>query len=387
MMQTSAGLLESFPAPPPRDTASTAPRGPRTARGAAGAPTLILGAGPLACRVAAAIVRRPGCGCRLIGMLSEVDGVPTAAPPAPILGTLPALRAIAGEHRLARIVVALEERRGRLPVRDLLALRACGVAVEDGLAVYERVTGKLAIESLSPGALAFAPGFHRSRTGAALARALSLVTASLGLLFLAPVLALLALLIRLDSRGPVLFVQDRVGRDGRRFRLIKFRTMRQSDGPTSEWAQDNGDRITPAGRWLRRFRLDELPQLVNVLRGDMNLVGPRPHPASNFGLFDRAVPYYWLRASVRPGLTGWAQVRYGYANGLEEEIEKMRYDLYYIKHRSLLLDLRILLATVRVVLFGRGEGVDRRRAGTERAGGRRAARPAPPRRLPAVPAL
>lgn len=387
MMQTSADILESFPVPPPRDTASTSPRGPRTARGAAGAPTLILGAGPLACRVAAAIARRPGCGCRLIGMLAETDGVPTAAPPAPILGTLPALRAVAGEHRLARIVVALEERRGRLPVRDLLALRACGVIVEEGLAVYERVTGKLAIESLSPGALAFAPGFHRSRTGAALARALSLATAALGLLFLAPLLALIALLVRLDSRGPVLFVQERVGRDGRRFRLIKFRTMHQSDGPTSEWAEDNGDRITRAGRWLRRFRLDELPQLVNVLRGDMNLVGPRPHPASNFGLFDRAVPYYWLRASVRPGLTGWAQVRYGYANGLDEEIEKMRYDLYYIKHRSLFLDLRILLATFRVVLFGRGEGVGRRQAGTARAGGPRVARPAPPRRLPAVPAV
>lgn len=356
-MQTSADRLDAFPAPPPRGTPATAPRRPRLVRGAAGAPTLILGAGPLACRVARAMVERPATRYRLIGMLSETEDPPDADPPAPILGTLSSLPAVAGEHRLARIVVALEERRGRLPIRVLLALRACGVAVEEGSAVYERLTGKLAIESLAPSALVFTPGFRRTRCGAAVARGLSFSVAAAGLVVLAPLLAALALLIRLDSRGSALFVQERVGRDGRRFRLIKFRTMHQASCPTSEWAKDNGDRITRAGRWLRRFRLDELPQFLNVLRGDMNLVGPRPHPASNFELFDRAVPYYWLRASVRPGLTGWAQVRLGYANGLDEEIEKMRYDLYYIKHRSLVLDLRILLDTVQVVLFGRGEGV------------------------------
>ena len=132
--------------------------------------------------------------------------------------------------------------------------------------------------------------------------------------------------------------------------------MRPANGPTSEWARDNDRRITRVGRWLRRFRLDELPQFVNMLRGDMNLVGPRPHPLSNFNLFSRSVPYYWLRSLVRPGVTGWAQVRHGYANDLEEETEKMRYDLYYIKRRSLLLDVRILLETVGVVLLGRGAG-------------------------------
>jgi lipopolysaccharide/colanic/teichoic acid biosynthesis glycosyltransferase len=151
----------------------------------------------------------------------------------------------------------------------------------------------------------------------------------------------------------VFFVHDRVGLRGRRIKLLKFRTMRPADGPTSEWERDNGHRITRVGRWLRRYRLDELPQLINVVRGELNLVGPRPHPVSNVELFTQKIPFYSLRSAVRPGLTGWAQVRQGYANSLEEETEKMRYDLYYIKHMSTWLDLRILLHTVRIVLSGR----------------------------------
>jgi lipopolysaccharide/colanic/teichoic acid biosynthesis glycosyltransferase len=165
-------------------------------------------------------------------------------------------------------------------------------------------------------------------------------------------MALIALAIRLDSPGPVLFVQDRVGLRGRHFRLLKFRTMLCGGPTTSEWVRDNEDRITRVGRWLRKFRFDELPQFVNILRGDMNLVGPRPHPVSNFTLFAERIPYYMLRSSVRPGVTGWAQIRHGYANNLDEEIEKMRYDLYYIKHLSFWFDVRILVDTVKVVLFG-----------------------------------
>ena len=151
-----------------------------------------------------------------------------------------------------------------------------------------------------------------------------------------------------------MFVQARAGKDGRAFQLLKFRTMHPSDRRTSEWVQDNSDRITRVGRSLRRFRLDELPQLVNILRGEMNLIGPRPHPACNQTVFEQHIAYYGLRSMVRPGVTGWAQVRYGYANNIEEETEKMRYDLYYIKNRSLRLDARILLETVRIVLLGHG---------------------------------
>jgi lipopolysaccharide/colanic/teichoic acid biosynthesis glycosyltransferase len=179
-----------------------------------------------------------------------------------------------------------------------------------------------------------------------------LLAALAGVVVLAPLFAIIAIAIKIDSPGPVLFIHDRAGLGGRRIRLLKFRTMRPATGPTSEWERDNGHRITRVGRWLRRCRLDELPQLVNVLRGDLNLVGPRPHPLSNIPLFAQHIPFYAVRSSVRPGLTGWAQVRQGYANGLEEETEKMRYDLYYIKHKSIWLDLRILFETVHAVVAG-----------------------------------
>jgi lipopolysaccharide/colanic/teichoic acid biosynthesis glycosyltransferase len=171
---------------------------------------------------------------------------------------------------------------------------------------------------------------------------------------MAPALVLIAAAIKLDSEGPIYFVQDRVGRGGRSFRLLKFRTMKVHAGASaSEWVSGNVDRITRVGRWLRRFRLDELPQLMNVLRGEMNLIGPRPHPVSNHELFLRNIPYYGIRCMVPPGITGWAQVRYGYANDLDEETEKMRYDLYYIKHGCLRLDVRIILETVTLLLFDR----------------------------------
>jgi lipopolysaccharide/colanic/teichoic acid biosynthesis glycosyltransferase len=187
-----------------------------------------------------------------------------------------------------------------------------------------------------------------------------MVVAAIGLVLVSPLLAALAVAIKVGSRGPVFFVQQRAGRDGRPFGLIKFRTMYPTTAARSEWVLDNLDRITPIGRWLRRFRLDELPQLVNVLRGEMNLIGPRPHPTSNHAVFVDEIAYYCLRNSVRPGVTGWAQVRYGYANNLDEETEKMRYDLFYIKNRSVWLDVRILFETVGIIVFGQGASEVRR---------------------------
>jgi lipopolysaccharide/colanic/teichoic acid biosynthesis glycosyltransferase len=261
--------------------------------------------------------------------------------------------------RPERIVIAMADRRGRVPEGPLLESRFRGVMVEDGVDFFERVTGKLAIESLRPSSLILSDGFRHadfrlSRVREALRRGVTVVVALLGLILASPVLALIALAIRLDSSGPAVFVQDRVGRGGLPFGLIKFRTMRYETGTrASEWVLDNVDRITRVGKWLRRFRLDEIPQLINVVRGEMDLVGPRPHPVSNYRLFLENIPYYGYRSVVRPGITGWAQVRYGYANGLEEETEKMRYDLYYIKHRCLRLDLRILIETLMVLLFDR----------------------------------
>jgi exopolysaccharide biosynthesis polyprenyl glycosylphosphotransferase len=261
-----------------------------------------------------------------------------------------------------RIVVSAPDPRSCTPPRRLLDCWLRGIPVEPAQAYCERVTGRLAIEALHPADLLFGAGLFHSRRKQATARALSLTLAVLALPLFLPLFALVALWIKLDSRGPVFFIQRRIGAHGRPFPLMKFRTMHPRRDNDSEWVADNEHRITRAGRVLRRFRIDELPQLLNVLRGEMNLVGPRPHPESNRALLvtvfrnmpecGAEIPYYALRTLVRPGITGWAQVRYGYANGVEQEVEKLRYDLYYVKHWSLWLDVRILFETVRVVLLG-----------------------------------
>ena len=325
---------------------------------------LLIGTGPLARRAMDAVEQEGVGRCVIVGVVDdEMDAEESFVPPDERLGPLARLDQIIETTRPDRIVVALQERRRRMPVRPLLEAQLRGIAIEDGAAFYERLTGKMAFEALTPSSLIFSRDFRARRTARILGRATSLLVALAGLVLLAPVLALIAAAVRLDSRGPAFFIQERVGRAGRRFLLVKFRTMHVTDAPPSEWARDNADRITRVGGWLRRYRLDELPQFINVLRGDMDLVGPRPHPVSNFSLFvtvlrnspecGEQIPYYSLRSMVRPGITGWAQVQYRYANNLEEEIEKMRYDLYYVKHRSLWLDLRILADTVKTVLAGR----------------------------------
>jgi exopolysaccharide biosynthesis polyprenyl glycosylphosphotransferase len=313
---------------------------------------LIIGTCPLARQLVTEIHDRHADRYEVAGVVDDGVVEPPFGPA--ITGPLARLGAIIADLRPDRIVVALTDRRGRLPMRDLLHARVSGVVVEDAVACYERLTGKIAIEALTPSALIASPDFRKSHCALAFGHALSLAVSVTALVVLSPLFALIALFIKLDSPGPVFFVHDRIGLGGKRVRLLKFRTMRPADGPTSEWVRDNGHRITRIGRWLRKYRLDELPQLINVVRGELNLVGPRPHPVSNVELFAREIPYYSLRSVVRPGLTGWAQVRQGYANSLEEETEKMRYDLYYIKHMSAWLDLRILIHTIRTVLSGQG---------------------------------
>ena len=319
---------------------------------------LVLGSSPLGRQVVEEIERRTDLRYQVVGVVDDAENLDRV-----IETTLP-----------DRIVVALAERRGRLPVYPLLESRARGIVVEDAAATYERLTGKLALEAMSPSSIVFSADFQVSRPHLALSRALSLLVSVVGLIVLAPVFVLIVLLIKLDSRGPVFFIQERVGLSGLSFRLVKFRTMHPAGRSQSEWEQDNCDRITRVGKWLRRFRLDELPQLVNVLRGDMNLVGPRPHPVTNLGLLilvirnlsdvsGDAIPYYSLRCAVRPGITGWAQIRYGYANTIEEEMEKLRYDFYYLKHMSFWLDLRILFETARIVWTGHSSAAAAARVG------------------------
>lgn len=312
---------------------------------------LVLGTGPIAYEIAE-IIENTTRSSDLVGFLDDQQGLEpaTAAAADPlIVGSVERLDEALVRLRPNRLIVALAESEDCLPLRELIRSRMIGIAVETAIEARQRLTGKVAIETLTPSTLVFV-GSRRYRR---LKRLFSLIAAGMGLVVTAPLMLIIAILIKLDSPGPIFFVQERIGLRGRRFRLIKFRSMVPGDGNNSEWEGDNADRITRLGKWLRRYHLDELPQFINILRGEMEFVGPRPHPLSNYELFEREIPHYALRCETSPGLTGWAQVRNGYANDLAAETEKMRFDLYYLTHQSLSLDLWIVLLTIKIVLFGR----------------------------------
>ena len=319
---------------------------------------LVLGAGPLARQVIHEIESRPNFRYAVVGVVDDGSAAEPGDLPYPVLGPLERLDKIIDDVKPDRLIVALTERRGRMPLTQLLECGGRGILVEDGLFTYEYFTGKLPIESLTPSFLIFSGAFRKSRLQLALRRATSLVAATVGLLLTAPLVAVIALAIALDSRGPILFIDRRAGRGGRPFNLVKFRTMHPLPPGQSisaaVWDRDDTSRITRVGWVIRRLRLDELPQFWNILTGDMDLVGPRPEILANVQTMSEQIPYYGLRHSVRPGLTGWAQTRFGYSVSLEQVTEKIRYDLFYIKHMSFWLDLRILVDTVKIVLFGRG---------------------------------
>ncbi|MGH7822632.1 MAG: exopolysaccharide biosynthesis polyprenyl glycosylphosphotransferase [Candidatus Binatia bacterium] len=278
----------------------------------------------------------------------------------PFVSPLGDLARLTEKTRPDRIIVAVTGAASEIPDRTLLELRGRGIVIENGLEAYERLTGSLPLDFIALKSVIFSKDFRPARLPVLFARAASLVCAGLALLVLLPVFALIALAIKLESSGPVFFVQERIGLHGRAFRLLKFRTMHPAPPGASEWAAENFHRITRVGHWLRRCHLDELPQFVNIVLGHMNLVGPRPHPVSNYGLFLERIPCYAIRSVIRPGLTGWAQVRSGYANGLDEERKKMCYDLFYLKHLSFWLDVRILIDTLKAVVLAQGSGVSAR---------------------------
>jgi sugar transferase (PEP-CTERM system associated) len=314
---------------------------------------LILGGGRFASDLAQQIEIRPDLALRVVGFLTPAAGPVTA----PRLGDYGDVGDIVRRLRPDRIVVAMPDRRGNLPVSDLLSCRIRGIRVEEGTRVFEDLTGRLAVESLSPSTLVFGDGFRVSRRQRFLKRVMSVAVALVALIVAAPAMAVIAAAIKLESRGPVFFIQERVGLGGRRFSLIKFRTMREADwAGDSTWGRDNASRVTRLGAVLRRYRLDELPQCLNILKGDMSLVGPRPEMASNVATFSAVIPFYDFRHEVSPGLTGWAQIKAGYAMSTEEVTQKLCYDLYYIKHMSVLFDLQILVDTVKFVLSGRRPG-------------------------------
>jgi len=309
---------------------------------------LLFGDGPLAVPLMREVESRPELGLRIVSQfVVPSDGVvqtnsdPQAAGQSLSTAADEDLFRVVKIHRVNRILVAFGDRRGKLPVEDLLRLKSRGVRIQDGTDVYESITGKVPIESLRLGWLLFSPGFCVSRFFLIYKRLASVLISIPSLLLSLPLLPFIALAIKLTSRGPVFYGQKRVGRDGTVFECHKFRTMRADaeadSGPT--WAGDDDPRITHVGRFLRISRLDEIPQLWNVLRGDMSLVGPRPERPEFAEWLSREIPHYHLRNTVRPGITGWAQIRFKYGSSVEDAKEKLRYDLFYIKHGSLWLSL------------------------------------------------
>ncbi len=319
---------------------------------------LFVGAGEMARKVYRETRERKTLGFRAVGCLAadpdearrRQDGLP------PVLGGFDRLKEVAARPDVDRVVVVIGERRGKFPVRDLLEVRLSGKPVMDGCAFYEELTGKLLVEYLRPSQLIFSEGFSKRRFTLALKRLVDFTAAAVGLVLSLPIWLVVPLAIKLDSPGPVFFRQERVGEGGRRFQVLKFRSMRadaeKHTGPV--WAKDRDDRVTRVGRIIRKTRIDEIPQLINVLKGEMSFVGPRPERPFFVEQLAQQIPYYLQRHTVKPGVTGLAQVKYNYGSTVEDAVEKLRYDLYYIKRMGFWMDLSIIFETVKVVLFGKG---------------------------------
>jgi sugar transferase (PEP-CTERM system associated) len=315
---------------------------------------LILGTGPIA-RTTGNILNSGNNGFALAGYVNCI-GEPVHVPESSIVGNGDGLFATAMKEKVQKIVVSLSERRGTLPVRDVLDCKLNGIDVVDCPSFYEQLTGKLLIENMNPSHLIFSDGFRITAISRSIKRVFDVLFAVVGLALSFPMLILVPVLLKLDSKGPVLFKQKRVGEGEKIFTLYKFRTMvadaEKDSGPV--WSQTGDTRITKLGKWLRKMRIDEIPQLFNVIHGDMSFIGPRPERRFFVESLKKQIPYYSERHCVKPGITGWAQVRYEYGDSIEDAIEKLRYDLYYIKYQSISLDLLILLDTIKVILFGRG---------------------------------
>jgi sugar transferase (PEP-CTERM system associated) len=275
---------------------------------------------------------------------------------AAIIGSMDEIPSLVRRHRVDRVVVSLDNARGRLPMDTLLDLRLSGVSVDHPASVYERYAGKIAVENLRPSWFILSSGFRHTPALAAAKRVFDIIAALPGLLLAAPLMLVVAASVKVTSVGPVFYSQRRVGQNGRLFTIRKFRSMRvDAEAQTGAvWATSNDTRLTRVGRLLRSTRLDELPQLWNVLLGDMSLVGPRPERPEFVGDLERKIQFYGQRHAVKPGLTGWAQISYRYGSTVDDARQKLQYDLYYLKHMSIALDVFIIFATFKTVLSRTG---------------------------------
>jgi sugar transferase (PEP-CTERM system associated) len=319
---------------------------------------LVVGTEPAAVALARELfIRRHDLGIDIVGFIDPDParlGAPVLNPS--VIGTVEDIPAIVRARRVDRVVVSLGDARGKLPMDKLVEMKLAGVAFDHLATIYEELTGKIAVENLRPSWLIFSSGFRKSRLVRSVKRLTDIVSAIVGLVLAAPIIAVVAVAVKLTSPGLTFYSQRRVGHHGRLFTVHKFRSMRQDAeiGTGAIWAQKNDNRVTKIGRFLRRTRLDEIPQLWNVLTGDMSLVGPRPERPEFVQQLTDQIPFYGQRHVVRPGLTGWAQVKYTYGSTTEDALQKLQYDLFYIKNLSLALDLFIIVSTIKTVVMRKG---------------------------------
>lgn len=317
---------------------------------------LLVGSSKAVEDLACEIKKRPDLPLQMVGVVSEGEENAVSVEGLKDLGALPHLESIISETQPDRVIIALKERRQQLPYHMLLKRRMQGLLIEEASTLYQKITGKIPVESIHPSALIFSEGFLQSPFRRAYARIFGFAGGVLAIILSGPLMLLIALAIKLDSKGPALYRQTRVGKNGKPFEILKFRSMRidaeSMSGPV--WAQEKDPRITRVGRIIRKLRFDELPQFLNVLYGQMGFVGPRPERPHFVEQLGKQIPFYDLRHSVRPGITGWAQVSFDYGATVEDSKEKLEYDLFYIKNLSLSLDFMILFQTVKIVLFGKG---------------------------------
>ena len=310
----------------------------------------VLGTGERAQRVVQGLRQNPELGVEIASWTGKLEGAVTRE------SVAAHLMEVVHKQKVHRVIVATPDRRGTIPMEELLKLRMEGVKIEEATTWLEKISGKIEVENLYPSWLVFGEGFRRNTIIKGVRRAISVIISLIGLIIALPLLPFIILAIRLDSKGPIFYTQTRVGKGGRLFKVVKFRTMREdaeaASGP--RWAGDHDPRVTPVGKFLRASRLDEIPQLWCVLKGDMAFVGPRPERPEFIEMLSKEIPYYGVRHMVRPGITGWAQVKYKYGSTVEDAREKLQYDLFYIKNASIGLDLLIMFQTVKTVLLGRG---------------------------------
>ena len=314
---------------------------------------LFLGTNSVALEIAARLIDQPQLGLTSLGFVDNNREKGEELNGGMVLGNIADLREVVLECKPDRIVVGLTERRQALPVYDLLDFRFLGIRIEEAATTYEAAFGRVSTRELRPSQLIFSAELGPQPRSLAIQAVYSRLIGLIGFLLLIPIMLLVALAVRLTSKGPVLFRQNRVGLNGKTFTLYKFRSMRtDAEAETGAvWATRDDPRVTPIGKWLRRLRLDELPQLFNVVRGEMSIVGPRPERPEFVRTLSEQIPFYRQRHCVRPGVTGWAQINYKYGETLEDTIVKLEYDLYYIKNLSPSLDAYILFHTLKVMLF------------------------------------